>query len=107
MRKFTSAGSCSRVRRTCPGTRRQVPAPSQLPRSRVVLALLAQYAGKREVARECCAGCGRSEAQMKLCTACRVARFCGKECAVRMWPVHKPHCKRWKAEASAAAGNEA
>ena len=41
------------------------------------------------------------------CTICRVARFCGKECAVRMRPVHKAHCKRWKAEASAAASNEA
>ena len=58
------------------------------------------------VAHECCAGCGRSEAQMKLCKGCMVARFCGKECSVRMWPAHKPHCQRWKAEASAAASNE-
>ena len=71
------------------------------------LKMLALLAGDREVAHECCAGCGRSDAKIKLCIGCRVASFCGKECAARMWPVHKPHCKRWKAEASAARSTEA
>jgi hypothetical protein len=59
---------------------------------------LSSNAGDREVAHECCGGCGERAEKMKLCTACRVARFCSTECAKRMWPTHKPHCIRWKAE---------
>ena len=66
------------------------------------LEALARYAGDREVAKACCVGCGVT-APLQGCSRCHVARFCGKACVVRMWPVHKPHCKRWQAEAQAAA----
>ena len=70
------------------------------------LAALARHAGEREVAKACCVGCGVT-APLQGCSRCLVARFCGKECVVRMWPVHKPHCKRWQAEAQAAAESSA
>ena len=62
--------------------------------------LLAHCAGDRDVATACCVGCGVT-APLQGCSRCHVARFCGKACAVRMWPVHKPHCKRWQSEAQA------
>jgi hypothetical protein len=34
---------------------------------------------------------------------CHVAKFCGAECVRRAWAEHKPHCKRWAAEAAAGA----
>ena len=40
--------------------------------------------------------------KLKTCKKCHVARFCGAECQQRTWPEHKPHCKRWEAEAEAA-----
>jgi TPR repeat protein len=66
------------------------------------LAALAAFAGEREVAKACCVGCGAT-AHKRTCPKCHVARFCSQECVLRAWPVHKPHCKRWQAEAQAAA----
>ncbi|KAK2055947.1 hypothetical protein LY76DRAFT_519366 [Colletotrichum caudatum] len=44
-----------------------------------------------------CAGCGREEAAdggpLKSCTACGVARYCGKECQKEDWKTHKGDCK--------------
>jgi len=67
------------------------------------LALLGEHAGKREVVRACCIGCGQTK-KLKVCSKCRVAKFCGVECERRMWPVHKAGCRRFAAEAAASAG---
>jgi hypothetical protein len=37
------------------------------------------------------------------CSACRVARYCGKECQAQHWKQHKPVCKALAAAAAAAA----
>jgi hypothetical protein len=47
-----------------------------------------------------CMGCGATRG-LKTCSKCKMAKFCGAECARRAWPAHKPHCKRWVAEADA------
>ncbi|KAK1980785.1 hypothetical protein LZ30DRAFT_594148 [Colletotrichum cereale] len=44
-----------------------------------------------------CAGCGKGEGAdggaLKSCTACGVARYCGKECQKDDWKTHKNDCK--------------
>ncbi|KAK1967399.1 hypothetical protein LY78DRAFT_746483 [Colletotrichum sublineola] len=44
-----------------------------------------------------CAGCGKGEGTdggaLKSCTACGVARYCGKECQKEDWKTHKGDCK--------------
>jgi len=41
-----------------------------------------------------CAGCGtKSPQQLKVCTGCRVARFCNTECHRAGWDAHKKTCK--------------
>ena len=47
--------------------------------SYAALALLGEHAGKREVVRACCIGCGQTK-ELKVCSKCRVASFCGAEC---------------------------
>ena len=61
-----------------------------------------RYAGSREMAAASCSGCG-TQANLKTCSKCRVARFCSAECIARAWPAHKPNCKLWREEACAAA----
>jgi hypothetical protein len=39
------------------------------------------------------------------CSACRVVRYCGKECQAKHWKQHKPVCKALVAAAAAAAGS--
>jgi hypothetical protein len=55
-----------------------------------------------------CAHCGAREvhvAQFKRCSACKVPRFCSKDCQLAHWPSHKAACKAArKAAAGAAAG---
>jgi hypothetical protein len=52
------------------------------------LAALAEYCGTREVATACCVGCGATR-RLHPCSECEVARFCGKECRQRVWPLHE------------------
>jgi TPR repeat protein len=54
----------------------------------------------REYVAACCMGCGATR-KLKMCTKCKVARFCGAECQRRAWAEHRPHCKRWNAQAAA------
>ena len=39
-----------------------------------------------------CDGCGLPAAQLKWC-ACRLKRYCGKDCQKRDFPAHKAECK--------------
>jgi TPR repeat protein len=60
---------------------------------------LAELASERAYVSVCCMGCGATR-KLKACAKCKVARFCTAECQRRTWPEHKPHCKRWAAEAA-------
>jgi hypothetical protein len=45
-----------------------------------------------------CACCGTTAkalggGKLQECTRCRAVRYCGKECQVKHWPVHKAPCK--------------
>ena len=40
-----------------------------------------------------CDGCGQPAMQLKWC-ACRLKRYCGKECQRRDFPAHKAECKK-------------
>jgi TPR repeat protein len=71
----------------------------------MALALLGKSAHDRNVARTCCIGCGKTE-QLQVCAKCLTAKFCSRECQIRMWPKHKQACKAW-AEQKAAATAEA
>ena len=40
----------------------------------------------------CCDGCGQPAPELKWC-ACRLKRYCGRECQKRDFPAHKAECK--------------
>jgi len=46
-----------------------------------------------------CDGCGvpETEASLRACNGCLVARFCGNACLRAAWPAHKAECKRAQA----------
>ena len=50
-------------------------------------------AGLREDAPPCCDGCGVAGQELKWC-ACRLKRYCSKECQRRDFPAHKAECKK-------------
>ena len=39
-----------------------------------------------------CVVCNGENAKMR-CSRCRSERYCGKECQVQHWPIHKKQCK--------------
>ena len=41
----------------------------------------------------CCDGCGQPAMQLKWC-ACRLKRYCSKDCQKRDYPAHKAECKK-------------
>jgi hypothetical protein len=63
---------------------------------------LASITSRRDVVSACCLGCGAMRA-LRLCAGCRVAKFCDGVCTRRIWPLHRPVCKQWQADARAAA----
>lgn len=63
---------------------------------------LKSLANERDIVKVCCIGCGASRG-LKVCTKCHVAKFCGAECARRMWPAHKKSCKLWAAQVAREA----
>jgi TPR repeat protein len=67
--------------------------------SRHAADLLKNLSSEREYVSACCMGCGATR-KLKNCIKCKVARFCGAECQKRAWTEHKPHCRRWEAEAA-------
>ena len=40
-----------------------------------------------------CLSCGERKGNLKTCTGCDKAKYCGKECQKRHWKVHKKECK--------------
>eukprot|EP00475_Leptophrys_vorax_P021833 TRINITY_DN2966_c0_g1_i1.p1 TRINITY_DN2966_c0_g1~~TRINITY_DN2966_c0_g1_i1.p1 ORF type:complete len:193 (-),score=63.83 TRINITY_DN2966_c0_g1_i1:181-759(-) len=50
-----------------------------------------------------CSACGKSEGQMKLCSACKKAAYCSQQCQKNDWPKHKQSCKGKASSAAAAA----
>ena len=49
-----------------------------------------------ETLKDRCARCdSRGEQNLKVCTRCRVARYCNKEHQRADWPRHRGDCKRW------------
>ena len=57
--------------------------------------LLRRCASSREMVAWQCSGCG-TQANLKTCAKCHVARFCSAECVALAWPAHKPNCKLWR-----------
>eukprot|EP00956_Cyclotella_meneghiniana_P002195 scaffold2448_cov24-Cyclotella_meneghiniana.AAC.3 len=41
-----------------------------------------------------CASCGKADANLKACTACKLAKYCGVDCQVAHRPAHKRACKK-------------
>src|SRR6056300_1503891 len=45
----------------------------------------------------CCASCGKAEvdeAKLKLCTACKLVKYCSVDCQKNHRPQHKKACKK-------------
>ena len=48
-----------------------------------------------------CANCGKAESddmKLKRCTACKMVRYCSRDCQVANWPQHEKACKKRAAE---------
>ena len=48
-----------------------------------------------------CANCGKGEegsASLKACTACKMVKYCNRECQIAHRPQHKKQCKKRAAE---------
>lgn len=44
-----------------------------------------------------CGSRGGDDGKLARCSKCKHALFCGKECLIKGWPLHKPFCRRYKA----------
>eukprot|EP00956_Cyclotella_meneghiniana_P031632 scaffold83626_cov28-Cyclotella_meneghiniana.AAC.3 len=42
---------------------------------------------------ERCASCGKADANLKACTACKLVKYCGVDCQVAHRPAHKKACR--------------
>jgi hypothetical protein len=56
------------------------------------------------VAKTHCSNTGCSGAGIMKCTRCRQARYCGEQCQLAHWKVHKADCKRWSADLKVGKG---
>eukprot|EP00956_Cyclotella_meneghiniana_P013079 scaffold18734_cov38-Cyclotella_meneghiniana.AAC.2 len=45
-----------------------------------------------------CASCGKADANLKACKACKLVKYCGVDCQVAHRPAHKKACKKRAAE---------
>ena len=48
-----------------------------------------------------CANCGKGEessGDLKACTACKLVKYCNRECQIAHRPLHKKACKKRAAE---------
>jgi len=48
-----------------------------------------------------CANCGKGEEEshkLKSCTACKMVKYCNRECQIAHRPMHKKECRRRAAE---------
>ena len=46
-----------------------------------------------------CANCGKGEGcDLKLCNACKMIKYCSRDCQIAHWPQHKKACKKRAAE---------
>ena len=43
---------------------------------------------------EICANCGKEGGSLKACTACKVVKYCNRECQIAHRPQHKKECKK-------------
>src|SRR6056300_35399 len=56
---------------------------------------------EEEAADEVCANCGRAEVddvKLKICTACKLVKYCSVECQKNHRPQHKKACKKRMAQ---------
>jgi hypothetical protein len=52
------------------------------------------HAKVRRPSRRVCSMCGAvSQQKLQVCTRCRRAAYCGRECQAAHWPVHKSECR--------------
>uniref|UniRef100_A0A7S2Q118 MYND-type domain-containing protein n=1 Tax=Skeletonema marinoi TaxID=267567 RepID=A0A7S2Q118_9STRA len=45
-----------------------------------------------------CAECGKAGDDLKICSSCRSAKYCSRECQLKAWAGHKQECKKRSAE---------
>ena len=45
-----------------------------------------------------CANCGKEGSNLKSCTACKLVKYCNRECQIAHRPQHKKVCKKRAAE---------
>jgi hypothetical protein len=60
----------------------------------VAAAQASPHAKVRRPSRRVCSMCGVTlEHKLRVCTRCRTAAYCGRECQAAHWPVHKIECR--------------
>lgn len=45
-----------------------------------------------------CGGVKCSKPGLKYCSKCMIVKYCGRDCQLGDWAVHKIDCKRWRQE---------
>lgn len=46
-----------------------------------------------DIRKKICDYCKSEKNDLKICSKCKLCRYCDKECQVKDWPVHKRRCK--------------
>jgi len=52
----------------------------------------------KDIVLSVCANCGKTGDNLKACTACKLVKYCNRECQIAHRPKHKKECKRRAAE---------
>jgi len=55
-------------------------------------------ANKEDIVLSVCANCGKEGSNLKSCTACKLVKYCYRECQIAHRPQHKKVCKKRAAE---------
>ena len=52
----------------------------------------------KDIVLSVCANCGKTGSKLKSCTACKLVKYCNRECQIVHRPQHKKECRKRAAE---------
>ena len=52
----------------------------------------------KDVVLSVCANCGKEGSKLKACTACKLVKYCNRECQITHRPQHKKECRKRASE---------
>ncbi|KAL4458300.1 hypothetical protein ABPG75_013165 [Micractinium tetrahymenae] len=73
--------------------RRAAPTGGAIPSSVQLTQAIRQATEDADFEQPTCSGCGKPSLELRACSSCRLARYCGRECQLAHWKEHKAACK--------------